>query len=421
MQCHMRAALFATTMSACVGLVGTEAAVAQPVAPMTTVIPNVGMSGDPPAPEVTSTISGYVLRTQSAGLFETVEYDPNSCTFEDDPKITTPTAPVHGSVTTTIENLPVAAGQPCAGDVFPTDLVAYEWTDTKPTGTVDKFSVTVTPNIQPASTYNFAITLGPVIKGGTTVWWFNGETPANYNNTLTLYAYPTNLPSYTWTVTAGANHLAFSKGAATFTSSSNQATLTSLGASPPATRDVKVIVEPTGKSSQKSKTYPYLVSAPYKSSPVSYSCKAYSDPTVSGSVGYLCETIDSLADQNGNVLDDGDLEVSEMFTSSQTADSGVTENWPISTACNNGGGGSCQSFPPSGITDSQGFAALPNGSYVPKPTAPQQPLGMSGVLSFNGFFSAGSTTPGKGVEYETLTFHDYTDHADHENVVTPVQ
>ena len=56
----------------------------------------------------------------------------------------------------------------------------------------------------------------------------------------------------------------------------------------------------------------------------------------------------------------------------------------------------------------------------PTPQAPQNPLGPTKVVHWGQDIYVGSTTVGSGKKVQTATFQKYRDHADHENVISPV-
>ena len=56
----------------------------------------------------------------------------------------------------------------------------------------------------------------------------------------------------------------------------------------------------------------------------------------------------------------------------------------------------------------------------PTPQAPQNPLGTTKVVHWGQDIYVGSTTVGQGKKVQTATFQKYRDHADHENVTSPI-
>jgi hypothetical protein len=131
--------------------------------------------------------------------------------------------------------------------------------------------------------------------------------------------------------------------------------------------------------------------------------------TASANFGYRTEITYTIRDQFGALLPGGNIQVNEDFTGSAVADfPGM--NWLLTIEM---------------------FFALTNPVFSdviegenlsknPTPQAPQNPLGSTKVVHWGQDIYVGSTTVGQGKKVQTATFQKYRDHADHENVSSPV-
>jgi hypothetical protein len=235
----------------------------------------------------------------------------------------------------------------------------------------------------------------PVISGPTTLWWFNGANPGNANMPVSIQlTTQSGAASYSWTATANAGKVSLSNTA------TNTVTVTSVAMSGQV-GDVKITVTVNGMASNE---YAITVKAPNQLN------RTNIQHTSSTNFGYLTEITYTIRDQFNALIGAGNIPVNEDFTGTAVPDFSGT-NWTI--------------------TADKGFT-LPNpilsdiieGENVtknPTPQAPQNPLGSTKVVHWGQDIYVGSTTVGSGKKVQTARFQKYRDHADHENVSSPVQ
>ena len=241
-------------------------------------------------------------------------------------------------------------------------------------------------------------------------WWFNGQTPANYQTQYTLTALP-NKPglSYQWKVLSGGDIVRFPNGSTTHTTYSNSTSLSAIrGSVQP--NDVVVIVS---VNEVESRSRRLTVLKPYK-----LLFQGFED-TLYAPSPFIWKTMISyqIVDQLGNVLPHN-LPVNEKFTSGRLADYPST-NWQMPAANGNGSGPNTSPF---NMTDIIGRLV----SNDPTPLIPtplvvinQAELNMEKVMHFTGEFYVGGSYAGTGCRVQTLTWQLYRDHGRHVSVLSP--
>lgn len=235
----------------------------------------------------------------------------------------------------------------------------------------------------------------PTVSGPTTVWWFNGVDPGNANMPLTIQlTTQSGASSYSWAATANGDKVTLTN------QTTNTVTVTGAGMSGQA-GDVGITVTVNGVASNQ---YAITVRAPNK--------LVRTDTTHGSSLnfGYHTEITYTIRDNLNALLPAGDIPMNEHFTGDAVADFNGT-NWTKTAD---------KSFTASNPT----FTDVIEGETSnknPTPQSPQNPLGNTKVVHWGQDIFVGSTTVGNGKKVQTSTFQKYRDHANHENVSSPVQ
>ena len=262
--------------------------------------------------------------------------------------------------------------------------------------TQQEWSGTEDPNCQ--SPYHIgdtaALQVRPKISGPTVVWWFNGADPGNANMPVSIsLTTQSGGTSYSWTATANANKVSLQNA------TTNTVTVTGAAMSGQV-GDVKIKVTVNGVASDE---YAITVKAPNQLNRTNISHAA------STNFGYRTEITYSIRDQFNASLLAGDLPVNEDFTTNAVADfPGM--NWLITAD----GGGTLNGPVVSDVIEGE------NLTKNPTPQAPQNPLGTTKVVHWGQDIYIGSTMVGQGKKVQTATFQKYRDHANHENITSPV-
>jgi hypothetical protein len=200
--------------------------------------------------------------------------------------------------------------------------------------------------------------------------------------------------SYSWTATANANKISLQNA------TTNTVTITGVAMSGQV-GDIKIRVTVNGVVSDE---FSFTVKAPNKLNRTNIQHAA------STNFGYRTEITYSIRDQFNNSLLGGSLPVNEDFTGNAIADfTGI--NWLMTPD----GGGTLNGPVVSDVIEGE------NLTKHPTPQAPQNPLGSTKVVHWGHDIYVGSSTVGQGKKVQTATFQKYRDHADHENVTSPVQ
>jgi hypothetical protein len=244
------------------------------------------------------------------------------------------------------------------------------------------------------------VAVTPKITGLTNLWWFNGQTPAGYDTQITLTATPANAGSYQWAVVAGTDKVNFSNGADTITTGTNQATVVSTASS--AFQEVKIRVTVNGITSGKFKM---SVRAPYR-----LVLNQNFVHSVDPAYGYITRIYYRIEDQFTDLLPN-DVPLNEQWSTGVVNDF-AGANWRRDAPF-----GAIES-PASWPDEIQGESnLLPANPPSRSPCTPS--LCNTAVQHWGQEWYIGSTNPGVGRRVQTDTLQKYTDHASHQNRVSP--
>jgi hypothetical protein len=236
------------------------------------------------------------------------------------------------------------------------------------------------------------------------LWWFNGETPANYSTRVTLTASSGgSSDSYSWIITSGGGTVVqFSDGSlSTGGTGMNTVQLVSVDASAAAqtlTFDVSIWLGINGNDAGVA----YLA-VPTPDHLVSTG----NTDKVDASYFYKSQLFYKIEDQFNRVLP-RNVEINEQWTSGVVNDF-AGANWrrddPMPATVN-----------PANWDDGiQGETAR----MFPVPQNPQNPLGNTKIQHWGQAWYVGSLVIGKGVKVQTNTLQKYRDHARHESITSP--
>jgi hypothetical protein len=254
------------------------------------------------------------------------------------------------------------------------------------------------------------------------VWWFNGEKPTNYPTSITLTASPNQSGAkYNWTIDSGTAFAEFSNKKTTMTTSTNTVDL-ALNAAPKGTSgNVLVVATMTvGKTvSSPSPHFPITARGPTSIVPA----KPIDVDVTKNLIFTGFETVlpYMIVDQNAQVLDRGNLDAREVFTTninSPIKDFPGT-NWLVGKINGDPGKPVDPTFFNDDITHNTS-----NGDF-PVPTGPQECLNMTcpewgqKVIHWCGYVQAGSRTAGKGVKLATITWQLFQNHGRHCDFASP--
>lgn len=244
-------------------------------------------------------------------------------------------------------------------------------------------------------------------QADTDLWWFDGVQPRNYGTQILLTAVPdqwSSDPFYTWTITSGADKVAFMddnvvSAETSYTSYGNTIQLISKAAST-ALNDVVIKVSNMGTIFG---TVWMAVPRP------DHLVHLYDVDNPDANFGYQTDAHYKILDQFNNVLPNR-VNINEKWTSAIGVDFPGT-NW---RRCDPDG---ANVNPADWKDEMQG--ENPPLVMIPMPINPGRPVGNMKVIHWSGAWYVGSKTPGEGVKVQTNTWQKYTDHTRHEDVVSP--
>jgi len=331
--------------------------------------------------------------------------------------------PNHGELSYADISGPVP-GCPKGSPSLPAAAAYYKWTDKTTDATSDYFQLNFILNGQVAEIIDVTVERVVMnISGVDTLWWFNGEQPANYPTQAKLTTSLNNAGPYTWTsstAAGGTGQVVFPNGATSYTTTANSVVVSATSQSKNPNDVIVNVMSPAGMSAPFNMT----VRAPYMLMPEPLErCgnqNACDDP--SGDWGYVSSIYYSIYDQLGTSLPSVDIAINEKWDSDLLDDYPGT-NWDRGSACGTNEE-QCTTYPPRLWKDQiQGQCLYKAGKCTrkqnPEPLHPKTPRGDVAVDHWEGHWSVGSTKPGKGVEVQTNTWQKYQDHARHTNVVSP--
>ncbi len=239
-----------------------------------------------------------------------------------------------------------------------------------------------------------SVTSNPMISGPNTVWWFNGESPAGYATVVTLTS--SGGAATTWSVTAGADKITLSA------TSGSQVTVRSSGttfSSSPG--DISVVATANLQSSAPftmTTRKPYQLAVPV----IQHFCDSL--------FGYRDAISYEIRDQLGAIVPFA-VDWNEQFTSSCFQDN-VQGNW-------------CSYGLPTQVGASGtilvDYISGPGVNNAPPPNPMPVCVGDSTQQQHWGQqFRIGSPGVGFGVRVQTDNIVRFMNHAEHQNVVSPV-
>ncbi len=230
----------------------------------------------------------------------------------------------------------------------------------------------------------------PSITGPHAVWWFKGEAPSGYATQITLST-TSAASSWHWAVVAGTSKVTLTDA------DTPSVTVISAGASDNP-NDVGIQVSVDGQASDQ---FNITVKAPTILHRTSIT------HTADGQWGYFTRISYAIQDQFTTQLP-SDVAANEQWTTGLISDY-PGNNWLQAVE----GGGNAPNAILTDYIQGQQF------SQFPTPQFPQSPLGTTKVHHWGQDLFVGSTTAGAGRRVQSQIQQKYTDHADHENVVTP--
>lgn len=231
----------------------------------------------------------------------------------------------------------------------------------------------------------------PTISGPTTEWWFNGLTPTGYSTQITLST-TCSATSWQWNVTSGSGKVTLG--------SNGSCSITVTSAAPSSTQnDVSITVTVGGITSS-----PHHITV---RAPTSLQAGTVSH-TVDPVFGYGSFIGYTIRDQFSTQLPSG-VAVNEQWSTGVVADfSGM--DW------RRGPEGGFETSSTAAFFDHIGGET---SDKTPTPTVPHSPLGSTKVYHWGQQWFVGSSTVGSGRRVQSNTLQKYTDHATHENIVSP--
>lgn len=234
------------------------------------------------------------------------------------------------------------------------------------------------------------------------LWWFGGETPANYKVEVKLTASGITKGTFKWDITGGADKVSFGNGASSFTAvNDNKATLRGRAPSAPAatvTKDITIKLTVDGNPTCDFQT---VVFAPRRL------IHLRDVDNVDATFAYSSEVHYRIEDQFNRTLP-SNVELNEHFTTGQVADfAGM--NW------RRGPEGGATVAPADWLDQIQGETP----AHVPVPQNPQAPLGNVAVSHWDGEWNIGSTAIGRARRVQTNRWQKFRDHARHTNIASP--
>lgn len=238
-----------------------------------------------------------------------------------------------------------------------------------------------------------SVTSKPKITGPNTVWWFNGQTVSGYATGINLTA-SAGGATVTWSIYAGSDKVSL-------TPNGNQATVTSTGTAwSSATGDIKITASAGGQTSDQfalTTRKPYQLAFPQ------------TQPNCKDGFGYESVISYAIQDQLQTTVPSA-VPWNEQFTSSCVQDNS-NGNW-----CSYG-------LPPlrgDTLTYLLDYISGPgtgnNPAPVPTPVCTEDSTQQQ---HWSQEFRVGSLTSGSGVRVQTDTLVRFTNHAEHQNIVSP--
>lgn len=237
----------------------------------------------------------------------------------------------------------------------------------------------------------------PKISGETNVWWFNGQNPSGYATSITLTASPATGSSYSWSVVAGNDKVVLSNFI------DNTVRVTGLKASTFHEVGIRVTVDGVN-----SPTFSLSVRAPHRL----VLTKDFEHLANTAGLWYDTNIYYRIEDQFTDVLP-SNVGINEHFTAAAVADF-AGHDW---TGANNLVNGGALINP----TEWRDHITGPNNNPVNPPALhPCTPnLCNTKVYHWPGEWFVGSTTIGSGRRVQTNTWQRLTDHAEHNDRVSP--
>lgn len=234
------------------------------------------------------------------------------------------------------------------------------------------------------------------------LWWFNGETTAQYHETASLKLINAPIANYSWAITTGANKIAISRRSAM------EIGVKTIGASAPAakvTKDIVVTVTLNGKTiaTHKSVVYrPYVLKYKYTL-----------DGTTIHDPANPTETLQFTSVIVYDVMNQFNNRVPRNMPLSEDFDrNAVKDDWAGSGSMNwiapypNGEGGYGDGTEDTQLWDTLGSAWGPG--LNPQPVPPTDPKALQKIMHFSGYWSAGSQLTGRGAQLRSLHWANYT-------------
>lgn len=233
------------------------------------------------------------------------------------------------------------------------------------------------------------VKVGPTITGPHSVWWFNGESPSGYSTQIALSTSSIG-NSYHWAVVSGTSKVSLSGDG------TNEVTITSSGKSDSA-NDVGIQVSVDGQVSDQ---FNITVFAPND---------------------LLQGTVTHLSDSTWGYTTHINYYIRDQFTTQLPSGVPVNEQWTTGVVSDFSGMNWGRNNPHGFSASIAAFSDLIQGEEsgrTPTPTSPGSPPGMA-VYHWGQDWYIGSTTPGSGRRVQSDTLQKYTDHGEHQNIVTP--
>lgn len=236
----------------------------------------------------------------------------------------------------------------------------------------------------------------PSISGGDTVWYFNGRNPSGYSTSVTLTASPANAGPYTWTIVSGSNKITMTNFVG------NKVDILASGSSLSQTfQDVSIKVRVNNLDSPQFKM---TVRGPHRLT------SGATVPQPDSTFGYRT-FIHYIIKDNLNELMPSSVPANEGWAS-VVFDDYPGNNWIRGDAS---GLTVFNSDFDDEISSGRALQLSPN----PVPTAPQSPLGTTGVHHWIQEWRVGDLAPGVGRRVQVNTLQRYIDNARHLAIVSP--
>jgi len=234
------------------------------------------------------------------------------------------------------------------------------------------------------------VTVGPKITGPNTVWWFNGQSPSGYATQITLTS--TGGAGTMWKVTAGSNQVTLSSN------SGSQITVTATG-NPVSSTTGDVTITATANS-QPSPPFALTTRRPFR--------------LVAGTITAQCDATFGYSDLLSYTIQDN------LMTNMPSAVP-LNENWTTSTIPDmpnnwlrpDPGSSTTDDLTPALFADHITGPAVAVANPTPVCVAAGQ-----AVQHWGQEWKIGSTTVGSGTRVQTDILTRFTQHAEHDSIVT---